>query len=106
MKCLSVQLQTDLDTTFDEKDIISLVRSIGRYPEIDRGDDKHKYIHLNFFSENVTLLWEELKAGFMKDQAIYDWMNTVAIIICEGDTDSDDYLLLAHYDKTETIHVF
>ncbi len=103
MKCLSIQLQPELDTTFDEKDVIDLVRSIGRSPEIDIGDDNGKYINLNFFTENLRLLWDELKTGFKKDKELGKWIDKVAIIVCEGNSGWDDYLLLLHYDKSEAI---
>lgn len=104
MKCLSIQLQPKIDTSFNEKDLIELVRSIGRSPEIDTSDDKGKYISLHFFTEDLIVLWGELQQEFRKNNALNEWINKVAIIACEGDRGWDDYLLLSHYDESETIN--
>jgi len=103
VKCLSIQLQPKIDTSFTEKDLIDLVRSIGRFPEIDAGDDNKGYINLNFFTEDLIILWDELKQGFRKNKELDGWINKVAIIVCESDNGRDDYLLLSHYDTSETL---
>jgi len=106
MKCLSIQLQPELDGNHDEKEVISLAKSIGRYPEVDSSDDDGRYVNLNFFTENLTILWKELKSGVLENKELGDWVRRVSIIVCEGENGWDDYLLLSHYDKSENIDEF
>lgn len=102
MKCLTFELQPDIDASLDEKPLIDLVRSMGRFPEIDTYIRKEKdFINLNFFSEDLPLLWGELKSALEGDQEINNWVNRVAIIACEGEEGWDDFLLLRHYDESE-----
>ena len=106
MKCLVIQLHPSMDTSFTEQDVIKLVRSVGRFPEIDIDDEQDNLINLNFFSEDLPLLWADLKAGFETNKDLGNWISKVAIIACEGEDGWDDALLLAHYDKSELLDEF
>lgn len=103
MRCLSLQVQPELDSACDVDALIKAVRSIGRYPEVDRHEGGGKYIQLHFFSENVAKLWAELKAGVFDKGEIASWLKKVAIVVCEGEADGDDELLLYHHDHNEEL---
>ena len=103
MKYLSIQIQTNLDDSYSVDDAIDLSRKLGRFPEVDSGDDKGKFIHLNYFSEDVARLWSELKTGMLDDAVLGPWLRNVAVIVCEGDKGPDDYLLLWHWDASEEL---
>lgn len=99
MKCLSVQLQTDKDDSHNVEEVLFLVRSLGRYPEVDVDEGGGKYVNLNFFTEEADVLWSELDKGLLHDEVLGEWIKKVSIIVCEGETSQDEYILLWHYDE-------
>lgn len=105
MKYLSIQIQTNRDESFSVEDAIDLSRALGRFPEVDKADDKGKFIHLNYFSEDLTALWSELRAGLLDDGTLGEWLRKVSVVVCEGPTNPDEYLLLWHWDSEEKLDV-
>lgn len=103
MQCLIVQLHPDRDVSFRLEDFLQASRGLGRYPEIDRSDDA-SYINLNYFSENVPVLWQQLQQGVFDAPELGAWARRVAIVVCEGD--AGDELLLHHFDSSEPIDSF
>ncbi len=100
LKCLTIQLQPDLDARFNEQALLQRVKALGHYPEVDAGEEFGPYINLNFFTEQAPLLWQQLQ-GLLNDQLVGDWLKRVAIVACEGEQGWDDYQLLYHYDPQE-----
>lgn len=58
---------------------------------------------LNFFSEEVPVLWEKLQQGLLSSDGLGEWLRKVSIIACEGEQSWDDYLLLSHPDPAEKL---
>ncbi len=101
MKCLSIQLQPELDTRLTTDDLIQHLRLMGRYPEIDR-DPKHtKYINLNLFTEDLPKLSQEINAGVLNDPHIGPWIKKVASIIAEGENGWDNCLIIWEHKKND-----
>jgi len=103
MKCLSIQLQEDIDSAHTVDELVEHVRSFGRYPEIDRGENDEKYVNLNFFTEDLRAMWPEFKSKVLNDTSLGEWVKKVAIIACEGDQGWDNHILLWHYDPSEVV---
>ncbi len=101
MKCLSIQLHPDRDTSFRPEDLIQHLKSIGRYPEIDIDQDKPQYVNLNLFTEDLNALSQQINTQVIDDEHLGPWVKNVSVIVCEGDQGWDDYILLWHYDKDE-----
>ena len=101
MKCVSVQLYPALDTTFEVGDLLALVRSIGRFPEVDQDDVDPKSINLNFFTEDLQGFWQQFQQGVLNDPELGAWVKRIAVIVCEGDQGWDNYLLLWHHDQSQ-----
>lgn len=102
MKCLSLQLQPELDLAHEPRELLELVRGIGRFPEVDKSDDG-VYITLNFFTEDAPSLWSELQHKVLEHADLGAWIKKIAIVVCEGNLASDEYLLLYHYDQNEKV---
>lgn len=102
MKCVSVQIHPANDGSYEVDDLLALVRSIGRYPEVDSDEGDSHSVNLNFFTEDLQRFWREFQEGVLNDAALGPWVRKTAIIVCEGDQGWDDYLLLWHYDQTHT----
>lgn len=103
MKCLSIQLLPERDTSHDESEVIVLLKSLGHYPEIDSGNEDGRYLNLNFFTDDAPSLWQDIQSGVLEDKTLGSWIKNISIVICEGDTGWDDYLLLSHYDDSEEL---
>lgn len=99
MRCLSIQLQPERDQRFNPEDLVALVKSLGRYPEVDRPKNDDSYVNLNFFTEEAPALWQEIQRGVLENERLGDWVKQVAIIVCEAEQESEDYLLLYSYDE-------
>jgi hypothetical protein len=104
MKCISVQLHHRRDARFHLEDLLDLVRSVGRYPEVDKDESDPETVNLNFFTEDIRLFWNDFEKGVLNDPEMGDWVKNTTIIVCEGDEGWDNYLLLWHYDQSEHIH--
>lgn len=99
MRCLSIQLQPERDQRFKPEDLVALVKSLGRYPEVDRPKDDDRYVNLNFFTEEAPTLWQELQQGVLENDRLGDWVKQVAVIVCEAEQESEDYLLLYSFEE-------
>jgi len=103
MKCLSIQIQPELDLNHKPEELIELSRSLGRFPEVDEITDDGKTIQLNYFSEQLPVLWQELQLGIFESSVVGQWAKKVSIVVCEGESGWDDFLLLHHFDPTEKL---
>ena len=101
MKCLSIQLQSHATDIFLAEDLIRLVKSIGRYPELDRDEANDNLLVLNFFTEELPALWADIQTKVLADNTMAEWIKSSTIIVCEGDNEWQDYLLLSHFDESE-----
>ena len=101
MKCIAIQINMSRDTAFDEDDFLRLVKSIGRFPEIDRDEQDNALVQFNFFTEDPPLLWQALQTQVLEDADMGAWVRAQAVIACEGDQGWDDMKLLFHYDANE-----
>jgi hypothetical protein len=106
MLCISVQFHPSRDNRFHLEDLLDLVRSVGRYPEVDKDESDPESVHLNFFTEDIRLFWSDFEQGVLNDPVLGSWVKNTTIIVCEGDQGWDNYLLLWHFDKDETFHSF
>ena len=102
MKCLTVQIHPLRDATYTYKDLLFWVRDAGRSPEVDIVDeDDGQWVNLNFFSEDLLLLWRDLESVLKTQPELAAWLARVGIIACEGKNGWDDFRLLAHFDHSE-----
>ena len=98
MKCISVHIQPGLNHTHRVEELIELVRSVDRYPELESGAD---YVNLHFFTEDLALFWKEFESRVLGDKVLGKWLAEVAIIA--SGNDAGDELLLYHFDKNEEL---
>lgn len=103
LKCLSIQLQPDLDSSHSEAEVIAKVKDLGCFPEVDVIDESERYVNLNFFSEQMPAVWQKLQHGLLNDPQLGPWLRKVAVIVCEGEQSWDDYLLLFHPDPEQDL---
>lgn len=94
MKCLSIQLNLKNASKFNPESLIDHLRSIGRYPEIDRDPENSSELNLNFFTEDASALWQQLKDEVLNDRELGAAIKQIATIVCEGDQGWDNQILL------------
>jgi hypothetical protein len=105
MHCISIQIQPKYAHDFDRQVFLDRVRSI-RSPEVDAIEEKGKlYLSFNFFTELPAQLWQQLNKALYQDAAYASILAPISIVICE-DEDSEECLLLHHFDPTETLDSF
>lgn len=100
IKCLSIQIDLSRDASFDADDMRRALKQLGRYPEVDRDPETPGLVQFNLFSENVDALWAQLKDKLFSNGPLALWLDKVAIVVCDGEQDRDDGLLLWHFDKS------
>ena len=104
MKCLHIQLQPELCIGDVAQHVDALVGIATAHDpnadiNVEHGDDDGAYINVNIYSADVRSLWAALGAAITSDQSLIS--STIAC--CEGDNGWDDYLLLHHFEKTESL---
>ena len=99
MKCLSIQLQTDINPEASKEEAISILSNAGFSPEINEGEDNGRYINLNIETDNLKEAWSKIKNSLIK---LPRYAKT-SIVVCEGSEGWDNYLLLHHFDQSEKL---
>ncbi len=104
MHCISIQIQPEHISNFDQKSFLAHVKMIGRSPEIDDFQEKGKhYLQFNFFTERPYSLWQELTTTLYQNKDYGGIIGPVSIVICENEDSDEECLLLHHFDKNEKI---
>ncbi|WP_370979138.1 hypothetical protein [Agaribacterium sp. ZY112] len=101
MKCLIIQVQPERHTLCDVECIIRLCKGAGRYPEVDK-EEGSSALYLNFFTEDLSLLWSELRKALFEDDANSAWIKASTVIVCDGEELGSE-LLLHHFDANEAL---
>lgn len=105
MYCISIQIQPKYARDFNRQDFLGRVRHI-RSPEVDAIEEKGKlYLSFNFFTEFPAQLWQQLNKALYQDLAYTSILGPVSIAICE-DEESEECLLLHHFDPSERLDSF
>lgn len=102
MRCLSIQIQPAFVTTFDQAQFLRRVRALSRSPEIDKFTEQGQtHLHFNFFTEMPVLLWRDLQQFLYLDADYGPQLKACSIAVCEGEQESDEFLLLHHFEPSE-----
>ena len=105
MYCISIQIQSKYARDFNREDFLKRVRHI-RSPEVDTIKEKGKlFLSFNFFTEFPQQLWQQLNTSLYQDVDYAPILAPVSVAICE-DEESEDCLLLHHYDSSEELGSF
>ncbi len=105
MKCLSIQIQPQLCGLPDVAGLVDTLVANARSHSstvnvsVTTGDDNGPYTNINIDSDDVAQLWTSIRRVIINDSAL----SAGAIACCEGDNGWDDYLLLYHFDNSESI---
>lgn len=104
MQCISIQIQPEFVESFDRKQFLDWVGSVGRSPEIDEFSEKGKtYLNYNFFTEFPKKLWQDLQSALYKNPEYSALISPISIAACEDETKPDGFIILHHYDSTEPV---
>ncbi|GAB1258361.1 hypothetical protein NBRC116494_28630 [Aurantivibrio plasticivorans] len=120
MRCLTIQLSPpglstepndsnrsdDWRQQIETQRLLNLLlessKHVNRFPEIDL-PDHNPCIQLHYFSEDLSLLWTDLRQQLLKSGELGDWVKSCAIIACEGEHGWDDMIVLFDYEDSETM---
>lgn len=102
MFCISLHILPEHSRQFDQAELLRRVRHI-RSPEVDAYEEK-KQFHLafHFFTEFPSQLWSQLKPVLLDDAEYSNKLASVGMIVCEGESE-DDYWLLHHPDSNQKL---
>ncbi len=104
MKCLNIQLQSELCSGDVAAHVDSLTQLVSIHSpdavvNVERGDDDGPYTNVNIDAEDIPSLWSVIADALHAEPSLA----SATIVCCEGENGWDDYLLLHHFDETETI---
>ena len=81
-------------------DLVSLLsntgQELGALVAVSEGEDRVRYVNINFELEDLARLWQALKPEIEGRRSL----SHSTSVVCEGNNSWDDYLLLHHYDST------
>jgi len=71
--------------------------------EITEGEEDGPFLNCGFRTKDPGRLWEILQGQVFWERVIGPSLAMSSIVVCQGNRGWDDYLLLHHYDRTETL---
>ena len=70
---------------------------------VSTGDDGGRFINVCFSTGSLAPLWRELQRSFLRGGVEHGACSKATIVTCEGSSGWDDYLLLHHFDPSQTV---
>ena len=70
-------------------------KSLVRRFKFEEGSDKGRYMNFNYLTTEPAQLWRALRSGPFRSGLL----RSAAMVVCEGESGWDDYLLLHHWDR-------
>lgn len=101
IQCLTIQLQGDAASSDNVPILISALKSIGRYPEVETNapNKGHVSLYLNLFTETLNTVWQQVEEQMLNHPEIGSWLKDNAIIVANDmDSANTEAQLLFHYD--------
>jgi hypothetical protein len=108
MGVLCIQVQPNLAPGIDLGVVREVAAQLGsttlftRHGE-EEGFDNGPYINLYFDTPSLPEAWPIIWSQFYEDARIGTFLRASSIATCEGKNGWDDYLLLHHFDPTESV---
>jgi hypothetical protein len=109
MRSLSIQVQPERSPNFDRDQLTAAFLKIAessdlvRHHTFDNGYDDGAYFNYTFDTENLAQLWRMIQETVFEISLFKKHLRKSAIVVCTGDDEWNDYLLLHHWDPTEPI---
>lgn len=101
MLCLTIQIDLSKTQGFDSDSFLFFVRALGRFPEVDKVDNKT--IAFNFFTEDLPSLWKALQRDLYQSNEYGALLAAASVVACESEHEPDAELLLFHFDTNEAL---
>ncbi|MDR1935385.1 MAG: hypothetical protein LBS49_07370 [Candidatus Accumulibacter sp.] len=105
MKTLAIQLQPDILAADTCKAAIRILRGLQKDKSlvssakfIHGRKQERRYINVEFSSSDMPKLWKVARKRFFSDDSEVAGLDRGVIVVCQGNFDWNDYLLLYHYD--------
>ncbi len=106
MYTLCCQIQIDRLETLTEDRIVCLCHNLSdkmRSITFETGDDNGRYVNLFIDSDDAADAWSLIRTSLLSDRLIGVEMRRASIVTMTGQHGWDDYLLLHHFDQTQTL---
>ena len=105
-----IQVQVERLLALDEPDIVNVGNRIKTEwledCSVTTGDEDGRYVNLMIRSENPAQTWERISESLLGDDFLSTEVKISAIITVTGKAGWDDYLLLHHFDPSESLDAF
>jgi hypothetical protein len=101
MRMIHVQVQPErakrLDVAAADESFrrIAKNKSLVRRFKFEEGSDRGCYMNFNYLTTKPAQLWKTLRSGPFRSGLL----RSAAMVVCEGESGWDDYLLLHHWDR-------
>ena len=107
MPRLHVQIQPELNRGATETELTEILK-IAIEPtqptsvDVTHGHDAGRYVSIDVQTPHIREVWASVRRT-MQDTRVGRVLSKCCIVVCEGEHGWDDYLLLHHYDASETL---
>ncbi len=105
-----IQVHVERLLALDEPDIVNVGNRIKtEWPDdcsVTTGDDDGRYVNLMIQSDNAGRTWARISELLLGSDFLSTEVKISAIITVTGDAGWDDYLLLHHFDPSESLDAF
>lgn len=105
MKKLVIQIQPLLDKRFSSDELVSKLQELDLSPRHGKYSDDGEYENITLESTDLKSLWNTVKELFYGECNYSNWLKQVSIVTCHGAHGWDDYLLLHHFDASQTLDI-
>jgi hypothetical protein len=109
MPALSICVRPDRVSSLNVESLKVRLAAVGA-PErlvskvnITTGHDNGRYVIATYSTEDVNALWSLVRSELISPSALDLSLTECAIVVCTGQHDWDDYLLLHHFDATQAL---
>ncbi len=102
-----IHVQPERFEFMTESDVLDIAARIEKHwPErctVVAGDDDGRYVNISLDSETPDETWPKIKRSFVDSKLPGGELRIASIITMTGDSGWDDYLLLHHFDGSESL---
>jgi hypothetical protein len=106
MKNLVVQIHPNRVVDENINSALEVFQSVKNRMESETIFDVEKqteFVNIHFSSSDVKNLWRTLSPFFLGENDALKSIRKGTIVVCQGEVGWEDYLLLYHFDKTESL---
>jgi hypothetical protein len=109
VRVLLIQFQPHRAPDLDPERVTDLIaRFVMGCPEVvshhfSEGTDRVRWMNFQLKTRNLAALWSAVRKTVLADSEMGEALARSAMVLCQGEHEWDDYLVLHHFNPTEQL---